>query len=100
MLQNQVAELEANPTVSAAEVQELWQRVRGLGADASIGSVPGTQAELQKQMGKVLEMVADLQGEGPKGTRGCTTSEKGRQGSMGNVCYGFESRPELGAAHG
>ena len=39
MLQNRVADLEANPAVSAAEVQELWCRVREISTDSSIRSV-------------------------------------------------------------
>ena len=76
MLQSRVADLEANPTVSAAEVQELRQRVRELGADASIGSVLGTQAEMQKQMSEVLGKGSRLRGRGSERVRGgCTTTD-------------------------
>ena len=68
MLQSRVADLEANPAVSAAEVQELWHRARELSADTSTGSVLGLQKELRSQVKEVLERVADLEGEGPKGT--------------------------------
>ena len=70
MLQNRVAELEANPAVSAAEVQELWERVREISTDSSIGSVLELQTTLQNQMKEVLERVADLEGEGPNGYTG------------------------------
>ena len=50
MLQNWVADLEANPAVSAAEVQELWCRVREISTGSSIGSVLEFQTELQKQV--------------------------------------------------
>ena len=55
MLQSRVADLEANPAVSAAEVQELRHRVRELSADTSTGFVLGLQTELQSQMKEVLE---------------------------------------------
>ena len=85
MLQNRVAELEADPKVIAAEAQELWQRVRELGTNASIGSVRGTQAKLQKQKSEALERVADLEGSGPTGYAGGvprqTRTDKGRWGA-------------------
>ena len=85
MLQNRVADLEANPAVSAAEVQELWSRVREISTDSSIGSVLELQTELQKQVKELLERVADLEGEGPKGYTGGaprqTRVDKGRWGT-------------------
>ena len=84
MLQSRVAELEANPAVSAAEVQELWEGVREIGADSSIGSVLELQTQLQKQMKEVLERVADLEGEGPNGyTGGVPRQTKVDQGRWG-----------------
>ena len=85
MLQNRVADLEANPAASAAEIQELWSRAREISTDSSIGSALELQTELQKQVKELLERVADLEGEGPKGYTGGvprqTSVDKGRWGT-------------------
>ena len=66
-LQHRVSELEArDPTVTAAEVHELWQRVRELEAAYPAGADLETRAEMQRKMSEVVEWVADLDGEGPK----------------------------------
>ena len=74
--------------------------MRELGADASIGSVPGIQAELQRQMSEILDRVADLEGQGPKGYIGGvprqTRVDKGR---WGTCVMDSKKFPELGTAH-
>ena len=97
MLQNRVAELEANPAASAAEVQELRHRAREIIADASIGSVLELQTELQKQVKEVLERVADLEGEGPRGcTGGAPRQTKVDKGRWGTSVMGFKIVMSLG----
>ena len=84
-LRNRVTELEArDPPVTAAEMQELWGRVRELGGATSTGALPEDRPEMQKKLDELMERVADLEGQGPFGYVGGvprqTRTDKGRGG--------------------